>query len=339
MKPSIIIFSSKKSLPVAEGIRDNLQDVFHPELWTEGLFDEHNTIPLWVFLKKLMCYDCAAVVLGDDDVRQKEGLGDDELVPRDNVIFELGAAMARMGPQKTFIFTPADKNVILPSYFRGVMVKRYRHETGARGDYKASTGSACGDVKRHLKTLKEDAFHSDLPAQGLAIGYFANFIERLYKGLREDQDLELPIKLPWKPSCGFTVTSFIPDGIISRASADRKLKELGATNVLVRLFRDRDMSVYALPRATDHDPLHILDIPTTLLTSGKVIEKIDSFWGNFGDTLFQQQLLRREQISFSRKLRSLRLEADFDERIAFIEPLANSHTQLQIIQGQRPPLL
>ncbi|GAA5142486.1 hypothetical protein GCM10023213_28530 [Prosthecobacter algae] len=134
MKPSIIIFSSKKSLPVAEGIRDNLQDAFIPELWTEGLFDEHNTIPLWVFLKKLMCYDCAAVVLGDDDIRHKEGKGESEAVPRDNVIFELGAALARIGPQKTFIFTPEDKNVLLPSYFRGVMVKGYRQDAGATMD-------------------------------------------------------------------------------------------------------------------------------------------------------------------------------------------------------------
>jgi hypothetical protein len=339
MKPTIIIFSSKRSLPVAEGIRDNLQDTFDSELWTEGFFDEHNTIPLWIFLKKLMCYDCAAVVLGDDDVRLKEGKGDNESVPRDNVIFELGAAMARMGPQKTFIFTPQDKNVVLPSYFRGVIIKGYRHASGARGDYKASTGSACGDIKRHLRTLKEDAFHSDLPAQGLAVGYFNNFIERLYRGLREDQVLHLPSAMSWKPSCGFTITSLVPDDITTRESADRKLKELGAANVMVRLFRDRDMSVYALPRASEDAPLHILDIPTTLLTSSKVIEKIDAYWGNFGDILFQQQLQRRELVSFARKLRSMRQEMDYDDRIVFVDSLRNWHIQSQIIQNQRPPIL
>lgn len=339
MKPTIIIFSSKKSLPVAEGIRDNLQQVFETELWTEGLFDENNTIPLWAFLKKLMCYDCAAVVLGDDDVRQKEGSGTKESVPRDNVIFELGAAMARMGPQKTFVFTPSDKNIVLPSYFRGVLVKEYRQDPGARGCYKASTGSACAEIKRAMTTLTEDAFHSDLPAQGLAIGYFNNFIERLYRELREDQVLQLPDNKTWNPACGFTVTSFIPDNIITRESADRKLRELGATNVLVRLSRDRDMSVYAMPRASEDDPVHILDIPTTLLTSSKVIEKIDAFWGNFGDVLFQERLQQRELLSFTRKLRSMRQQQDLDDRIFFVEPLSRSQAHLKAIHDQKPPLM
>lgn len=339
MKPTIIIFSSTKSLPVAEGIRDNLQETFETELWTEGLFDEHNTIPLLVFLKKLMCYDCAAVILGDDDLRQKEGTGPTESVPRDNVIFELGAAMARMGPQKTFVFTPADRNVSLPSYFRGVMVKVYHQHTGPRGCYKASTGSACGDIRRCVKTMKEDAFHSDLPAQGLAIGYFNNFIERLYRELRDDQDLPLNDPREWKPSCGFTVTSFIPDNIITRESADRKLRDLGAINVMVRLSRDRDMSVYALPRDSLTDPLHIVDIPTTLLTSTKIIENIDAFWGNFGDVDFQKRLQRRELISFTRKLRSMRQQSDFDSKIFFVEPLAQSQAHLQAIQLQKPPTL
>lgn len=339
MKPTIIIFSSTKSLPVAEGIRDNLQEAFETELWTEGLFDEHNAIPLMVFLKKLMCYDCAAVVLGDDDVRQKEGVGAAEFVPRDNVIFELGAAMARMGPQKTFVFTPAGRNVSLPSYFRGVMVKMYQQHPGPRGCYKASTGSACGDIKRSVKTLREDAFHSDLPAQGLAIGYFNNFIERLYLELRDEQILELPEPAGWDSSCGFTITSLIPESIITRESADRKLRELGATNVMVRLSRDRDMSVYAMPRESRSDPLHLVDIPTTLLTSTKIIANIDAYWGNFGDVEFQERLQRRELISFSRKLRSMRQQLDLDNKLFYVEPLAQFQTHFQAIQNNKPPLM
>jgi hypothetical protein len=255
------------------------------------------------------------------------------------VIFELGASMARMGPQKTFIFAPADKNVTLPTYFKGVMLQPYQHRPDARGNFQGSTGAACAAIKRHLTTLSEDAFHSDLPAQGLAIGYFANFIERLYRGLREDQTLELPNRLQWTPNCGFTVTSFIPSENISRESADRILKEMNAANVLVKLFRDRDMSVYALPRLTETAPLHILDVPTTLLTSAKVIEKIDAFWGNFGDTLFQKQLQVREQVSFRRKLRSLTSEKSFDSRIVFVEDLADWKSHITMLQGSIPPLL
>ena len=339
MKPTLIVFSSGKSLPVANGIRDNLHDVFKVEIWSEGLFDEHNTIPLWVFLKKLMCYDFAAVVLGDDDVRRKHGSTTDEMVPRDNVIFELGATMARLGPQKTLIFTPTGRSVTLPSYFKGVLVNSYDPDPDSRGSFRSATGGACERIKRHLETLSEDAFHSDLPAQGLAIGYFNNFIKSVYDGLREPQALELPDLLPWNPESGFTVTTFVPEDIIDRAAADRLLKSTGAQNVIVRLFRDRDVSCYVLPRSSEDDPLHIVDIPTTLLTASKVIESIDSFWGNFGDTHFQRQLQHRELLSFARKLRSMRASSHFDPRIVFVEPLANWENHRDHLKATRPPIL
>lgn len=339
MKPTLIIFSSGKSRSVADGIRRNLSDTFAVDVWHEGFFDEYNTIPLWVFLKKLMCYDCSAVVLGDDDVRRKEGSVTEESVPRDNVIFELGATMARLGPQRTFIFTPQSRKVTLPSYFKGVMLWPYEDQPDARGSYQSATGEACSSIKRHLKTLNEDAFHSDLPAQGLAVGYFNNFIERLYRGLREPQELDLPSSLPWIQDCGFTITVLVPDDILNREAADRMLKEMNTANVKATLIRDRDMSVYALPRLSRSDPLHILDIPTTLLTATKVIEKIDSFWGNQGDTHFQQQLQKRELLSFFRKLKSMRKEAQLDERVVHVLPLSEWSDHVKQLAATSPPIL
>ncbi len=64
------------------------------------------------------------------------------------------------------------------------------------------------------------------------------------------------------------------------------------------------MSVYVRPRSEKQRRLHIIDIPTTLLTSAEVITRIDNFWGA-GDRNFKSALARREIAAFGRRLRAL----------------------------------
>jgi hypothetical protein len=45
----------------------------------------------------------------------------------------------------------------------------------------------------------------------------------------------------------------------------------------------------------------IFDIPTTLLTSERVIRKVDAFWGG-GEKSFREALVRREIASFHRAI-------------------------------------
>src|SRR5205807_8472644 len=123
---------SSKLVPIAEAIRDNLAFARGEELsfevtpWTEGFF-RSNEIPLNRFLKNLLRFDAAVVVLGADDLRESEkDAGARVYVPRDNVIFELGACMSRLGTQKTFIVVPETPEVVLPSYFKGIYPLKYQ---------------------------------------------------------------------------------------------------------------------------------------------------------------------------------------------------------------------
>jgi hypothetical protein len=83
--------------------------------------------------------------------------------------------MSRLGPKKTFIFCPDLPEVVLPSYFHGIGRLTYEAKRIASNPH-AAVGSACDAVHREFANLDRSVFCSDLPAGGLAHGYFNNFL-------------------------------------------------------------------------------------------------------------------------------------------------------------------
>src|ERR1700753_4461331 len=131
MKPQIVIFSSSSALGIANALHQNLKEKFTCHLWKGEFFGENKTTPLWTFFKKLFQYDYVVLVLSDDNfikLADSEGKDVSVATPKDNVIFELGACMARLGPQKTIMVTPDRPTVRLPSYFDTVDTLIFRYE-------------------------------------------------------------------------------------------------------------------------------------------------------------------------------------------------------------------
>ena len=314
-KPEIAIFSSKALIPVAEAIRDNLKNQFTVTPWTEGFF-RSNEIALNTFLKKLLCFDAAVVVLGADDLRESmNGGGAKEWVPRDNVIFELGACMSRLGTQKVFFVVPEAPPVLLPSYFKGFYPLSY--EKRADGNLSAAVGSACTAIKTQFAQLNQSAFYSDLPAQGLAFGYFYNLISPTYKKLRSGA--ELTAGSPWKEQAGFTIQIVMPgETFMNRDQVDKTLRAKNLVKFDLPLADGRNISAYHRPRAKADEPLHIYDIPTTLLTSDRVIKKVVDFWGGGGEKPFRDSLVRREISNFSRALTDILAEDQLADSVTVI---------------------
>ena len=308
-KPRLIVFSSGKAIKVAEAVKQNLERGFVVDVWTENFFDDNNSPPLNTFLKKLMCYDVAVLILGDDDVQLSTVDGKPINVPRDNVIFELGATMARMGTRKTFLLTPEEPHVKLPTYFKGIEPLTYCKRSDE--NYVSGTGSACAQIRDRVAKLDQDAFHSDLPAVGLAYGYYFNLIKPLDIALRQPQTLRIKDKdWMWKPEDKFAVTIVMPSELMNRDRITAFMGQIGATNVLIKGGLSRDVSVYALP-PKENNLLRVLDIPTTLLTSERVIRRVDNFWGG-GDRHFKELLTTREINGFARRLRGLIEEEQLD---------------------------
>ena len=60
--------------------------------------------------------------------------------------------MARMGTQKTFLLTPEDPKVKLPTYFKGIEPLTYQKR--ADGNYVAGTGGACIKIRDRVHKLR-----------------------------------------------------------------------------------------------------------------------------------------------------------------------------------------
>ncbi|PSL35086.1 STING domain-containing protein [Chitinophaga ginsengisoli] len=314
MKPYVVIFSSSGSLPVAEGIHAHLENDFIIHLWKGDFFGDNHTTPLWTFFKKLFHYDYAIIVLSNDNMVSyvtKDGAKING--PKDNVIFELGATMAKLGPQKTIILLPDEPQVKLPTYFDDVkpLVFTYHNqETYTDQERMDATASAAEGIRNILNNVTFDSFHSELPAQGLAHAYLNNFLLSLWK-VKQPQELQINGKtLLWRPENGITVTVIMPDKIMGRQDADAFLtSQPGCYKTSFAADDGRNIGIYVLPRADEQAPLHILDIPTTLLTAQNIIGLIERFWREKDnekvletDNDFIDSLRSKEIVNFRRTL-------------------------------------
>jgi predicted nucleotide-binding protein with TIR-like domain len=148
-KPTIFIGSSSEGLEFARAIRSMLADVTEATLWNEGFFRPGNTF-IDTLLNALPRFDFAALVLTADDLvrsRDAESMG-----PRDNVLFELGLFMGRLGRPRTFLVHESGDHVKIPSDLAGVTAAIYEWPR-ADGNYRAAVGSACDSIRDVVRDL------------------------------------------------------------------------------------------------------------------------------------------------------------------------------------------
>jgi len=330
MKPHTVIFSSSASFHIAQGLHKNLKSQHIIHLWKGDFFGKNKTTPLWTFFKKLFNYDYAVLILSDDNIILDKQNNEKQIwVPRDNVIFELGATMARLGPQKTILLLPEYLEIKLPGYFDDdvVPVKFFykKAKSTSAKDTKAATKQAAQGIKSLLDQVDLGTFHSELPAQGLAHAYVHNFLAPALT-MDVDQNFETNKRtLPWKKENGIITSVIIPNEIMQRGQVNDFFKTLDHIyNINIKTYGGRNLSVYALERKHENDPLHLLDIPTTLFTAGEIVENIEAFWRqkdskkvNKKDSSFSENLKKREIINFSRSLEKMFLGKN--SKVYFIE--------------------
>jgi len=120
----VFVASSSATLPVAEALKRALandETIVVP--WKDlGVFtlSEHTIESLE---KAANQCQFAVFVLGPDDVVQ-HGSGE-SFVPRDNVVFELGLFLGRIGRKRSYMLRPEGINVKLPSDLSGVTWAQY----------------------------------------------------------------------------------------------------------------------------------------------------------------------------------------------------------------------
>jgi len=77
---------------------------------------------------------------------------DETLGPRDNIIFELGLFMGRLGRERTFIVRPASGPLKIPSDLAGISTAAFDWPR-SDGNYRAALGPACDQIRDVIRDL------------------------------------------------------------------------------------------------------------------------------------------------------------------------------------------
>jgi predicted nucleotide-binding protein with TIR-like domain len=121
--PSVFIGSSSEGLDIAREVELHLSREANVTLWTNGIFvlGEGSLESLVNALDK---FDFAVLVLSPDDLLETRG--ENFTSPRDNVLFELGLFMGRLGRRRTIILSEEGAQLKLPSDLNGITRATYR---------------------------------------------------------------------------------------------------------------------------------------------------------------------------------------------------------------------
>jgi CRP/FNR family cyclic AMP-dependent transcriptional regulator len=148
-KVRLFIISSAEALPIARAVQTAFEhDPFHVVIWTDGVF-KVSSYTLQSLEDEVDQSDFAIAIAHADDLTTVRG--SDWPTPRDNVVFELGLFMGRLGRSRAILMEPREERVKLPSDLAGVTTIPYRFEAGT--DAAALLGPACNKLRDHINAL------------------------------------------------------------------------------------------------------------------------------------------------------------------------------------------
>ena len=149
-KIRLFIICSAESLPVARQIQNGLEhDPINVIIWTDGVF-KVSSYPIEALEAELDNSDFAVAIAHDDDRTLSRGT--DWPAPRDNVIFELGMFLGRLGRSRAILMEPREAKVKLPSDLSGITTIAYSFPEDGE-DIAASMGPACNRLREHILSL------------------------------------------------------------------------------------------------------------------------------------------------------------------------------------------
>ncbi|MBU9384038.1 TIR domain-containing protein [Burkholderia gladioli] len=119
-RPRVFFISSKESLAVAKAIRHGLRYTEADSvLWSDDDIFPPGAYPLEALEAEVNRADFGVAIAHPDDIVRSRK--QQTAAPRDNVIFELGFFMSRLGRKRTLLLVPKmDEELKMPSDFKGM---------------------------------------------------------------------------------------------------------------------------------------------------------------------------------------------------------------------------
>jgi hypothetical protein len=147
-QPSIFIGSATEHLDYANALQRVLDRDLVTTVWSYGVFSPGG-YTLASLIARAEVTDFAAIFLTPDD--ESVVRGEYLRTPRDNLVFELGLFIGRLGPERVFLLSPRD-GVDLPSDLQGVTPITYRTDREDE-DTQNAVNPAATDIRNAVKRL------------------------------------------------------------------------------------------------------------------------------------------------------------------------------------------
>jgi hypothetical protein len=166
MRPTLFIGSSSESLDIAYAAQSNLEDVAEVLVWTQGIF-ELTKAYLESLLDALDDTEFGLFFFQADDVTKIRGA--ETRTARDNVVFELGLFIGRLGREHTYILIPKGiSDFRLPSDLLGISTATFQPPSKPER-MQAALGPACHLIRDAIRKQMASA-PAPLAAGGDDIG-------------------------------------------------------------------------------------------------------------------------------------------------------------------------
>ncbi len=147
-RPKLFIGSSSEQEEVAYALQAGLSRQCEVTVWTQDVF-KPGEYQLESLIEATKTFEAAAFIYAPDDKTVSRGTT--TLSPRDNIIFETGLFIGKLGPRRCFILTPQDTPLKLPSDLLGVTRLEY---DASHSNLEASVGPAALRIRKALLALQ-----------------------------------------------------------------------------------------------------------------------------------------------------------------------------------------
>ncbi len=147
MKPTLFIGSSIEGIKIAYAVQEELELDAEVTVWSQGVFfPTRNTLD--DLIASLGRFDFALFVFSPDDKVRLRGEG--FLAVRDNILFELGLFIGRIGRERTFFLVPRDgPKLRIPTDLLGITPLLF-DALRSDGNLRAAVGPPCNTIRGML---------------------------------------------------------------------------------------------------------------------------------------------------------------------------------------------
>ncbi|GIM98200.1 TIR domain-containing protein [Paractinoplanes toevensis] len=186
MRQRIFVGSSTEGLRVGQAVQLELDGDFDVTVWDQDVF-RLTFANLENLLEALDSSDAGIFVLKPDDI--VESRGSERPAVRDNVLFELGMFIGRLGRERTFMLVPRGAAAHLPSDLAGIAGASYDAERFERAS-RAAIAPACTQIREQILRVRRGGSTEPISESRLdrAMRRMSGDLERLLANLPTDRD-------------------------------------------------------------------------------------------------------------------------------------------------------